>query len=345
MHMSVALYRKYRPQRFKDVVGQDAVVNILKNSIKDGAVSHAYLFTGSRGTGKTSIARILAQEIGTSPNDLYEIDAASNRGIDDIRALREAVQSLPFESKYKVYIIDEVHMLTKEAFNALLKTLEEPPEHAIFVLATTEFHKLPETIVSRCEVHHFRRPTEHTLKEYLKNIAEKEGYKIDAGAVDLISLLGDGSFRDTLGVLQKIISSVNTKKITTESVETITGVPKQSFIRSLIESIHKKELDKALTLLQEVNTSEHNTKVLISLLIQNIRYTLLLRFAKDMQESIKEEVGEDMFNFLNNIANEKTTGVSSSLLRSLLIATNTFEYSNIPTLPIELSLIEVLTKE
>jgi len=343
--MSVALYRKYRPQRFKDVVGQDAVVNILKNSIKDGAVSHAYLFTGSRGTGKTSIARILAQEIGTSPNDLYEIDAASNRGIDDIRALREAVQSLPFESKYKVYIIDEVHMLTKEAFNALLKTLEEPPEHAIFVLATTEFHKLPETIVSRCEVHHFRRPTEHTLKGYLKDVAEKEGYKIDAGAVDLISLLGDGSFRDTLGVLQKIILSIDEKKISTEHVESITGVPKQSFIRSLIESIHKKELDKALTLLQEVNTSEHNTKVLISLLIQNIRYTLLLRFAKDMQESIKEEVGEDMFNFLNNIANEKTTGVSSSLLRSLLIATNTFEYSNIPTLPIELSLIEVLTKE
>jgi DNA polymerase III subunit gamma/tau len=135
--MEIALYRKYRPKSFKDVLGQEHITDALSNAIKLGNISHAYLFTGTRGTGKTSVARIFASEIGTSANDLYEIDAASNRGIDDIRELRESVNSMPFDSTYKVYIIDEVHMLTKEAFNALLKTLEEPPRHVIFILATT----------------------------------------------------------------------------------------------------------------------------------------------------------------------------------------------------------------
>ena len=143
----VALYRKYRPQKFADVLGQDSVVAVLERSIKDKSITHAYLFSGGRGTGKTTIARIFAEAIGCKPSDLYEIDAASNRGIDDVRLLREAVQTMPFESPYKVYIIDEVHMLTKEAFNALLKTLEEPPSHIVFILATTEKEKLPETVI------------------------------------------------------------------------------------------------------------------------------------------------------------------------------------------------------
>ena len=149
--MSEALYRKYRPENFDEVLGQDHIVTTLSESLKLGNVAHAYLFSGGRGTGKTTMARILARAVNCSENDLYEIDAASNRGIDDIRELREAVNTLPFESPYKVYIIDEVHMLTKEAFNALLKTLEEPPAHALFILATTEMDKLPETIVSRCQ--------------------------------------------------------------------------------------------------------------------------------------------------------------------------------------------------
>ena len=143
------LYRKYRPSNFKEVLGQDHIVKTLGGAINLGNISHAYLFAGTRGTGKTSIARIFANEIKTTENDLYEIDAASNRGIDDIRELRDSVNVLPFESPYKVYIIDEVHMLTKEAFNALLKTLEEPPKHVIFILATTEIEKLPDTIFSR----------------------------------------------------------------------------------------------------------------------------------------------------------------------------------------------------
>src|SRR3989344_4156987 len=153
----VALYRKYRPTKFEDVIGQTHIISVLENEIKADRVSHAYLFSGSRGTGKTSVARIFASTLGVNPEDIYEIDAASNRGIDDIRAIRESVHTLPYSSKYKIYIVDEVHMLTKEAFNALLKTLEEPPAHVIFILATTEPHKLLDTVISRCEHFTFKR--------------------------------------------------------------------------------------------------------------------------------------------------------------------------------------------
>ena len=170
----LALYRKYRPQSLDDVIGQDHIVKVIEGSLKQGNISHAYLFFGSRGTGKTSVARIIARELETGPTDIHEIDAASNRGIDDIRALREEVRTLPFDSKYKVYIVDEVHMLTKEAFNALLKTLEEPPAHVIFILATTEMDKVPETILSRCQVFTFHRPTETILRKMAQEIAKKE---------------------------------------------------------------------------------------------------------------------------------------------------------------------------
>jgi DNA polymerase-3 subunit gamma/tau len=162
---SGVLYRKYRPNDWGDVIGQDHIVNVLENSIKLKKISHAYLFSGSRGTGKTSIARIFANALGISPNDIYEIDAASNRGIDDIREIRDGVNVLPLESTHKVYIIDEVHMLTKEAFNAILKTLEEPPAHAIFILATTETEKIPETVVSRCQVFSFKKPNREIQKK------------------------------------------------------------------------------------------------------------------------------------------------------------------------------------
>src|SRR3989344_3864352 len=175
----IALYRKYRPRTFKDVIGQDHVVKVLLGALELGTISHAYLFSGSRGTGKTSIARIFAREIGTTENDLYEIDAASNTSVDDVRALNESVNTLPFESKYKVYILDEVHMLSKSAFNALLKTLEEPPPHVVFILATTETHKIPETVLSRCEVYTFKNPSQETLKNLTIRSAKKEGSIID----------------------------------------------------------------------------------------------------------------------------------------------------------------------
>ncbi len=179
--MAEALYRKYRPQSFKEVLGQEAVISVLTAAVKSGKTAHAYLFTGSRGTGKTSVARILAAALGCQPADLVEIDAASNRGIGEIRELQEGVRTLPFMSPVKVYVIDEVHMLTKEAFNALLKTLEEPPAHAVFILATTELNKVPETILSRCEVHHFKAPSVEILDKALTQIAKSENLKLGKG--------------------------------------------------------------------------------------------------------------------------------------------------------------------
>ena len=178
---SLALYRKYRPETFEEVIEQSHVVDVLKSSIETGKVSHAYLFVGGRGTGKTTVARIFAREIGASVNDVYEIDAASNRKVEEVRELLDGVRVLPFDSKYKVYIIDEVHMLSKESWGALLKTLEEPPKHVIFILATTELHKVPDTITSRCQVFNFKKPTEKTLKGVLENVAKKEGFELEQG--------------------------------------------------------------------------------------------------------------------------------------------------------------------
>ncbi len=340
-----ALYRKYRPESFNDVLGQGSVVDVLSTSIKDNAISHAYLFSGSRGTGKTSVARILASEIGTSVNDLYEIDAASNRGIDDVRALREAVQALPYESKYKVYIIDEVHMLTKEAFNALLKTLEEPPEHVIFVLATTEIHKLPDTVVSRCEVHNFKRPTNQILKDHISNIAKQEGYKIEPAASELVSLLGDGSFRDSLGVLQKVVGSKKDKDISVTDVENATGAPKSAVVQDLISSISSKNLEKALTSLNQVSESGTDIKVFTLLLLQYIRNILLVKYAPTLKDEIKEDVGEDIFKFIISVANNKEAYINSEVLRELLASSFDIGNSAIPTLPIELALIKVLGED
>ena len=212
MH-DLALYRKYRPKTFKEVLGQDHIVKILESSVKANKVSHAYLFIGTRGTGKTSVARIFAGRIGVSPNDLYEIDAASNRGIEDIKELREGARVMPFDSKYKVYIIDEVHMLSKDAWGALLKILEEPPKHVIFILATTDLHKVPETIISRCQVFTFRKASEAVCKNMLLDVAKREGFELDASGAELLAILGDGSFRDALGELQKVLNFIGREKV------------------------------------------------------------------------------------------------------------------------------------
>ncbi|MDO8659852.1 MAG: DNA polymerase III subunit gamma/tau, partial [Candidatus Parcubacteria bacterium] len=205
MH-DLALYRKYRPKNFKEVLGQDHIVKILESSVETNKVSHAYLFVGTRGTGKTSVARIFAMSIGVSANDMYEIDAASNRGIEDIKELRDGARVLPFDSKYKVYIIDEVHMLSKDAWGALLKTLEEPPKHVIFILATTELQKVPETIISRCQVFTFKKASDAICKKMLLDVAKKENFEMDAGSAELLAILADGSFRDALGELQKVLN-------------------------------------------------------------------------------------------------------------------------------------------
>ena len=227
---------------FADVVGQDHITKTLQNAIKTGKLSHAYLFTGPRGVGKTSVARILAHEINslsytgeTIHLDIIEIDAASNRRIDEIRDLRERVRIAPTSGKYKVYIIDEVHMLTREAFNALLKTLEEPPAHCIFILATTEAHKLPETIVSRTQRFEFRPVSATQASEHLATIAKKERLRIDKEALELLAEFGNGSFRDSISYLDQLSSY--DKLITADDVRQLLGQPASQEIDSLLEDV------------------------------------------------------------------------------------------------------------
>ena len=342
-----ALYRKYRPASFEDVLGQDHIVSALQGALKTGKIAHAYLFAGSRGTGKTSIARILADEIGCSGNDLYEIDAASNRGIDDVRELRESVRTMPFDSKYKVYIIDEVHMLTKEAFNALLKTLEEPPAHVIFILATTEIEKLPETVVSRCQTFQFKKPSQKILKDLVTRIAKKEGFTLEPASADLVALLGDGSFRDTQGILQKVIGASSDKKISVEEVESITGAPKVELINNLISGIVEKDINKSLSSVRKASENNIDMSVFLKLVLRSLRAILLLRFAGsgEMKDSIKEEFTEEGFSFLSGIAANKDSNINSQTIKELLISSDELRFASISELPIELALIKLIGGE
>lgn len=335
------LYRKYRPKVFKDVLGQGHVVSALEGAIKLGHVSHAYLFSGSRGTGKTSVARILANALGTSEADLYEIDAASNRGIDDIRALREGASATPFESKHKVYIVDEVHMLTKEAFNALLKTLEEPPSHVIFILATTELEKVPETIISRCQTFTFKRPTQKILKEETERISKKEGFNIESPAAELIALLADGSYRDAHGILQKAMGASSDKKISLSEVENITGSPKSVLINSLIEALEENNLEKGLLAINKVVEQNIDIKVFTKLLLAKLRFVLLLRNAPELEKGIKGEVSEEDFEFLKKTATTKDTRITSTVLLEFLNVYDLIGYAALPHLPLELAVIKL----
>jgi DNA polymerase III subunit gamma/tau len=336
--MSEALYRKYRPSKFKDVIGQDHIVKVLEAESNFGEISHAYLFAGTRGTGKTSVARIFAEAIGTSKNDIYEIDSASNTSVDDIRSLNESVFTLPFESKYKVYILDEVHMLSKSASNALLKTLEEPPSHVVFILATTETHKIPETVLSRCEVYTFKKPGIEVLKKITLNTAKKEGYTLADSSAELVSILGDGSFRDTLGILQKIISYSKDKNISEEEVRLVTGAPAIELVHGVVESIAKKDLSLGLSNIKKAVSQNIDMSVFLKLILQTTRAVLLVRFGATA--SIKDELSEKEFSFVSEMAKEEGS-FTSAVLVELLTAYERTSGAYISSLPLELALINI----
>jgi len=340
MSTTSALYRKYRPESFADVRDQDHIVSVLEGAIKKGEIPHALLFSGTRGTGKTTLARIFASAIGTSAMDLYEIDAASNRGIDDIRELKEAVHTLPYESEQKVYIIDEVHMLTKEAFNALLKTLEEPPAHVVFILATTEEEKLLDTILSRCQVFKMHSPSRAVLAKTVTDVAKKEGFELSTDAADLIAIAADGSFRDALGVTQKVIMASGDKIGDADEVAAIIGAPKVATMQALLSALHENNTDAALTAIATATSTQVDMKLFARVLLEHIRAVMLVRNQPAKKEQILAHFGTDTADLIATIA-AGDTAINSHLLLRFLQAADQISRSPVPHLPLEIAVMEL----
>ena len=297
----LALYRKYRPYTFDDVVGQEHIVRTLRNQINSHRVAHAYLFSGSRGTGKTSIAKIFARAVNcetpingsacgecdtchkvsdSSAMNVIEIDAASHNGVDNIREINEEVKYTPAVGKYKVYIIDEVHMLSTGAFNALLKTLEEPPAHVIFILATTDPQKIPVTILSRCQRFDFKRITATAIEETLKKYMEKEKVDIDEKAISYIARLADGGMRDAFSILEQSISFYFGERITLEKVLYLVGAVDTNLLYEMISAIVTKNTSKTLSLCEEVNRQGRSLRQFASDLLEHCRNLLVAKTTK-----------------------------------------------------------------
>ncbi len=327
--MQQTLYRTHRPTSFDEILGQDHIVEVLKKSIEKKNVSHAYLFSGSRGTGKTSVARIFAEGLGCDKIDVFEIDAASHTSVENIRDLNESVRTMPVNSKYKIYILDESHMLSKSAFNAFLKTLEEPPEHTIFILATTELEKIPDTVVSRCVNLSFHKPSIQVLRQNVLSVSKKEGYALSEQSASLIALLADGSFRDALGTLQKVILSSGSKKINHVDVERIVGSPSHSLVNDYITSLVSKDIDMGVSALNKAHESSSDMGLFCKLVIRKIRAVLLLREGIDRTD----EYDEEDVKFIKSLKDEKE--LNFDVLSKILDASLSIGRVNIKQLPLE----------
>ena len=331
----ISLYRKYRPRKFSEVVGQEVVVKILKNCIVNNKIGHAYIFSGPRGTGKTSIAKIFSKAINCLSNDngdlcgkcdicqmnfdeeidIIEIDAASNNGVDEIREIRNNVKLMPAHLKYKVYIIDEVHMLSTSAFNALLKTLEEPPKNVIFILATTEFNKIPATVVSRCQKFDFKKLTNKQISERLKYILKEENKNLDDDVIDLIAYLSDGGLRDAINMLDQILS-IEKDDITIDDVYYLIGDVNENIIFDLLNSIISSDIKNTLNLIDDLYNEGKNFVTICDRLQMLIRNIIIYNNTKDyFQKSYEKKLeqftkidielliklSEELFKLINDI--------------------------------------------
>ncbi len=379
------LYRKYRPYTFDEVIGQEHVVRTLTNALNTDKVAHAYLFTGPRGTGKTTMARLLARHVncavlsakrsealttsasaeafgegglknvcskentcincssfllGNHP-DLIEIDAASNRGIDEIRALKEGIRFAPVQAPYKFFIVDEVHMLTKEAFNALLKTLEEPPSHAIFVLATTEIHKVPSTIASRCQRFDFRRLALEEIKNRLHGIAAKENVNIDDAALELIAIYADGSERDAESLLDQVISFGNAN-ITGEDAAAVLGLVEFSVMREFIEALALNNPSAALALISASAENGYDMDQFLKAAISYLREILVLSINPEVAEYVVKRIGKEQAQAALAQAQMLSKEKVTAIIERFLEAVRQMKYSPSPQLPIEIAVVELL---
>ena len=359
--MSVSLYRKYRPTRFEDIMGQEHVARTLMNAINSDRVSHAYLFAGPRGTGKTSTAKILAMALNcqagqgratTTPDgtcacceairrgsslDVVEMDAASNRGIDDIRDLRDKVHFAPVEGRMKVYIVDEVHMLTPEAFNALLKTLEEPPVHAVFVLATTEPHKVPATILSRCQRFDFRRPSIGEVVGVLAGVAGQESIVADEAALLVIARAAGGSFRDALGILDQMATYTG-GKVTLQETLDILGVVRHDLLFEIVDLARERDTQGALLFVERLSQSGTDYIQFIKDLLSHLRDIYVVRHTEETPASIAAT--EEQLERLHSQATHTPTERVVELLDLLGDALRSVRQGSDARLELELALIK-----
>ncbi len=360
--MYLALYRKYRPRTFNEVVGQDHIVKTLINQIKLDKISHAYLFCGSRGTGKTSTAKIFAKAINCTSSkdgspclecetckaldgtniDVLEIDAASNNGVDEIRDLREKVKYPPVVGKYKVYIIDEVHMLSTSAFNALLKTLEEPPAHTVFVLATTEVHKLPATILSRCLRFDFKLVSLEDLTSLLKKILKDEGVKFDDQAVNVIARAGEGSVRDTLSIADRCVSFAG-DELTYQKVLSVLGVSERETLIKITNEILSKNIGEALVELDKVLSSGKSPLVFSNDLISYYRDLLLIYTLADKAREIVV-VKDDIYAQMKAQAVKENYAEIVKAIEVLSEIEQELRYSVQPRIVLETALVKIVAE-
>ena len=359
-----ALYRKFRPQEFEDVKGQEHIVTTLKNQIKADRIGHAYLFCGTRGTGKTTIAKILAKavnceepidgspcgectsckniEAGVSMN-VIEIDAASNNGVDNIREIREEVAYSPTEGKYKVYIIDEVHMLSIGAFNALLKTLEEPPSYVIFILATTEAHKIPITILSRCQRYDFKRITIDTIASRLAELMEVEQVEVEEKAIRYIAKAGDGSMRDALSLLDQCIAFYLGQKLTYDHVLEVLGAVDTEVFSQMLRKIMKKDIPGVITLLQELMILGREPGQFVIDFTWYLRNLLLVQNSDNMEDAL--DISSDNLALLKEEAGMIEAVQLMRYIRVFSELSNQMRYATQKRIMIEIALIKLCKPE